>query len=485
MNQKTKRKAIFWTLIISCVLILLGVVVFFVYQWTQQLEVADVVQNETVQKQIKKRVSKENRFFLSLTPTFLGFDEPKTFLVMFLNNTELRPGGGFIGSYATLRVSEGKINVIQLQGVEKLDSQTPKSWKPKPPEIIKENLKVDRWYFRDSNWSPDFKKNAQRGLKFYSKEGGKAAEEIDFVAAITTQVLKEVVRIIGPIQVENLDFNADNVVEKLQYEVSYGFKDRGLSFKDRKQIMRPFFQKLTRKIQTNLFKEYKNYLTLARRMLEEKQVVIYARDDKLQKRLAQKNFTGELRQTTGDYLMWVDANLAALKTDHAIDRKLSYTIEKKNDQYLAIAEMTYKHDGEYDWRTSKYTTFARVYTPQGSKLLSAKQAGKSIDKQKIKQGLELQKQWYGHLITLEPGQTKTLSFSYTLPKRVANKIKDGSYKLTAQKQTGTIKPKLTLDLEFGKNITNANPSELKKHWGNDKYTLSTNLRKDRQFKVKF
>ncbi|MFB6226635.1 MAG: DUF4012 domain-containing protein [Candidatus Paceibacteria bacterium] len=485
MNQRDKRKTIFWSLIIFCALVVLGAAVFFVYNWAQQIKVTDVVRNEAVQNQIKKRVSKENRFFLSLVPTFLGFDEPKTFLVMFLNNTELRPGGGFIGSYATLRVSEGRIKVLQLRGVEKLDSQTPKSWKPEPPELIKDKLKVDRWYFRDSNWSPDFKKNAQRGLKFYSKEGGTAAEEIDFVAAITTQVLKEVVRIVGPIEVEGLKFNADNVVEKLQYEVSYGFKDRGLSFRDRKQIMKPFFQKLTKKIQANLFKEYKNYLKLARRMLEEKHVVVFAQDNKLQKKLAQKGFTGQLKQTSGDFLMWVDANLAALKTDHAIDRSLNYKIDRKGDQFVATASMTYKHTGEYDWRTSKYITFARVYTPKGSKLLSAQEDGEDIDRGKIRRGREIQKQWFGHLTTLEPGQAKTLSFDYTLPKRVANKIKNGSYKLIAQKQIGTIKPKLTLELEFGKNITNASPSELKKYWGNDKYTISTNLRTDRQFKVKF
>ncbi|MFB6181659.1 MAG: DUF4012 domain-containing protein [Candidatus Magasanikbacteria bacterium] len=486
MEKTKKQKITFWSIIVACILILLSLFFYFAYQWSSNIQLTDVVQNEIVQEQIKKRVRAENRFLLSLAPTFLGFHEPKTVLLLFLNNTELRPGGGFIGSYATIRVDQGRIEVLTLQGVEKLDNQTPKKWKPKPPEIIKDELKVDRWYFRDSNWSPDFAKSSRKGLKFYQKEGGVAADKIDFVVGITTTVLEEVIRTVGPVEAEGIEFTADNIIRKLQYRVHYGFKERGLSFRNRKQIMKPLFRSIVGKVQANLLDKYDDYLDLVREMLEEKHIIVYAQDENLQEKLSKEGYTGEVkRQPKGDYLMWVDANLAALKTDHAINRDLNYSIKEKNEKLVATVTMKYDHTSGYDWRTSKYRTFARVYTHKNSELLSAKINGDEVDLDKIKQGKELNKKWFGKLTIVEPKNKKSLTYSYILPEKIKKQIREGSYSLLVQKQIGTNKPKLTLSLDFDKNIKDAKPSELKENWGNDIYSLSTNLNKDRNFRVKF
>ncbi|PSO44799.1 MAG: hypothetical protein BRC22_02035 [Parcubacteria group bacterium QH_9_35_7] len=486
MKSDTKHKIAFWSTIIAGVLVLLAISAFFIHRWTTNINLNDVVQNKVVQKQIKKRVNPQNRFLLSLAPTFLGFDEPKTYLLLFLNNTELRPGGGFIGSYATLKVSKGKINIISQQGVEKLDSQTPKDWRPKPPDILKEELKVDRWYFRDSNWSPDFAKSSNKGLKFYKNEGGAKSEDIDFVVGITTTVLEELLKIVGPIEVESIEFSDSNVIKKLQYQVHYGFKERGQSFRNRKQIMKPFLKKLSQKVQSGLLQNYQNYLDLAREMFKEKHVVIYSPQQKTQQTIEANNLGGRVvEKPVGDYLMWVDANLAALKTDHAIERNMTYQIRKKDGDYIATAKMKYNHTGNFDWRTSRYRTFARVYTPTGTEFISAKLENKEINKEGIQMGEELNKKWFGKFTQIEPQQSKTLSFTYKLPDRIAQDIKNGSYNLVAQKQIGTLKPQLTLELYFGKNITNANPAELEKYWGDSKYNLKTNLKQDRKFKLTF
>src|SRR3989339_224407 len=55
----------------------------------------------------------------------LGLSKPKTYLLLFLNNTELRPGGGFIGVYATVRMDKGQTEILALEGTEKIDSRTP------------------------------------------------------------------------------------------------------------------------------------------------------------------------------------------------------------------------------------------------------------------------------------------------------------------------------------------------------------------------
>jgi hypothetical protein len=62
--------------------------------------------------------------------------------------------------------------------------------------------------------------------------------------------------------------------------------------------------------------------------------------------------------------------LASLKTDYAIDRELKYSIRPDGDRFIATAEMVYKHNGKFDWRTSRYRTYARIFVPVGSEWIS-------------------------------------------------------------------------------------------------------------------
>ena len=56
-------------------------------------------------------------------PSLLGFDKGKTYLILFQNNMELRPGGGFIGSYGILPVSNGTPGNLQIHDVYEADGQ--------------------------------------------------------------------------------------------------------------------------------------------------------------------------------------------------------------------------------------------------------------------------------------------------------------------------------------------------------------------------
>ena len=111
------------------------------------------------------------------------------------------------------------------------------------------------------------------------------------------------------------------------------------------------------------------YIRLMRELGDEKQVVVYALDPALQTAMDGYGWTGRVPQNVeGDYLMWVDANLGALKTDHVMKRTLSYEIDLVGDRYQATAAMEYEHQGTFDWRTTRYLSYMRVFAPSGSEL---------------------------------------------------------------------------------------------------------------------
>lgn len=453
---------------------------FYGYQFVKNLTPEKIIKSDFVQRQL----SAENKGAVDSLPLLLGFTKPMKYLLLFENNTELRPGGGFIGVYAVIRIDKGKLEVLKMEGTENLDSNRPADWKPTPPLPISEHLKVDRWFFRDSNWFPDFSESAKKALELYKGEKGIASDEIDAVMAFTPTVLEELLRLTGPITAQGIEFTQENVTEKLEYEVEFGYDDKGIAFQERKQIILPLFFALLDKLKSGVFTNFNNYFFLLDKLAKEKQIMAYAPAEELQKIIIEQDWDGKMATATGDYLLWADANLAALKTDQVMERVLNYSIKQQADgRYLATAEMIYKNNGKFDWRTTRYRTYARVFIPLGSKLLSAIVVDEKGLEQKINkfdQGEELGKQWFGTFVVIEPGHSKKLRFSYYLP---ADIISDVKYDLIVQKQLGALAHGLTLNLDFGNNIVSAKPSEEQSEWGDKVYRYSGNLEVDRNFTI--
>ncbi|HLD31459.1 MAG TPA: DUF4012 domain-containing protein [Patescibacteria group bacterium] len=457
------------------------------YFWLRQTDLTKLFNSPLVQEQIKKKLGEEQGDWVALLPRLLGFTKPLTYLVLLENNTELRPGGGFIGTYAVVRADSGKISVLAVDGSENLDREAPVDWKPKAPAVLEEHLDVDRWYFRDANWSPDFAESAKKVLELYQGENGPAAADIEVVIALTPTVIEELMQFTGPIVVEGLEFTKENLVEKLEYEVEYAYVDKGKHFTQRKDIIEPLMLALMNRLKINAWSSWEQYGKLFVRLAAEGQIVGYAREADLQAQLEKNGWAGRLQNSTGDYLCWIDANLAALKTDQAIKRVLDYSLVPQADgRWLAKAEMTYIHNGKFDWRTTRYRTYARIFVPAGSELVAAEGMlawDRTTKKGEVDKGEELGKTWFGAFTSVEPGKVGRLSFTYLLPPSFSSSSE--VYTLFVQKQLGVRQTGLTLNLDFGKNIKRASPAEAEANWHDGRYELFTGLETNQEFLVEF
>jgi hypothetical protein len=101
---------------------------------------------------------------LKEAPNLLGLDKPKTYLVIFQNDKELRPTGGFITAYSIMQVDKAKFSPVDSSDIYNLDAKyKPSVAAPQPiidyikgPYVLSKNLRL-----RDMNWSPDFKESMQ------------------------------------------------------------------------------------------------------------------------------------------------------------------------------------------------------------------------------------------------------------------------------------------------------------------------------------
>ncbi|MCX6704967.1 MAG: DUF4012 domain-containing protein, partial [Candidatus Woesebacteria bacterium] len=105
--------------------------------------------------------------FLESAPYLLGMDSPRTYLILFQNDKELRPTGGFMTAYAIMKVDKAKFNPVSSSDIYSMDAQyKPSIPAPAPiikyikgPYVLSQNLRL-----RDMNWSPDFATSMQTFL---------------------------------------------------------------------------------------------------------------------------------------------------------------------------------------------------------------------------------------------------------------------------------------------------------------------------------
>lgn len=352
-------------------------------------------------------------------------EKEKTFMILFQNNMELRPGGGFIGAFGILKIKNGKVIEFQSHDLSNFDGRIKDVIAP--PYPMGETLRINAWGLRDSNFSPDFSENAKKAEYFYHL--GEGQENFDGIVAINTDVLNSFLKITGPITLPDYSgtFTSENAVLNLEYQVEKGYVEQGIEKGERKTIMNELANALIEKVFT-LNNSQK--IDLAKVILEDlnnKNIQLYFKNQDLENQARNSLWAGEINSIwKGDYLMMIDANLASYKSDYYIDRSFDYTIDLSGEIPTANLKITYTHRGKVqDWMTKDYQTYLRVYAPKDAWLQNIS------DFKNIKFGEEFDKKYFGTLFTVPLNQTKTVEFIYTL-----KDLDTQNYDLLIQKQSG-------------------------------------------------
>ncbi|MCX6781243.1 MAG: DUF4012 domain-containing protein [Candidatus Magasanikbacteria bacterium] len=434
-----------------------------------------------VQYLAEKTITNNNEESAAIFPTLLGLNGPRTMLLLFLNNTEIRPGGGFIGSYGVVTVDHGSVTSLFTDGVENLDRAALNLPSVPAPQPLTDHV-VTRWYFRDSNWSPDFVESSQKSLGFYKLEQGQKADEVQTVIGITPEVLSTLLKYTGPISVDGKNYTTENITDLLEHTVEVDFHEQGIAKENRKDAIGKIAAEIVSRTKHISPTQWGAILGDVQKLFEDRHVMVYDTDPNVQKSLDALGWSGRLKPGTPDKIMFADANLGSLKTDRVMQRSERYEITRDatTGQWQGTITMQYKHTGTFDWKTTRYQTYTRWYFPSGTTFLSA-------------DGLDKKEKWIieddgafmsvgGYFVT-EPGATHTITIHVALAPHVVAAITAGKYGLVAQKQLGTSGFDLTVHALFGTSIKRAAPPEEPAHFGDNAYDWSGRVTTDTNFEV--
>lgn len=426
---------------------------------------------------------------LDQAPAMLGFPKQQTYLFLMQNNTEVRATGGFIGNYGILKVHNGEIKEFHTDNIYNIDDPAAAYLRVDPPAPFYRFFTTNRyWFLRDSNWSPDFSESAKKAMWFYEKQGGK--ERLDGVIAITQDFIIPFLRFTGPIEVEGIVFTADNFEQELQYQVEKGYYQKGIPESQRKEIIGDLSDKIMERLYQLHSSRFSDVLSIAHRMVEERQLLMYFADPHLQEYARSQNWTGEFRKTDDDFVMVVDSNMGALKTDIVMEKYIDYSLFTAPDGSLhGKVDLNYINNGVYTWFTTRYKDWVRIYVPAGSTLVRSEGAMEkelSPEVGKVEIGKELDKTYFGAYIVVEPRSKKHFSVEYRLPDRIAQQIRNGRYHLTVQKQSGVSSQQFKGKLSFPRPVKTYGPAGFfNTKTDAQSVQFQSDLRVDRFFSVTF
>ncbi|MFA5127876.1 MAG: DUF4012 domain-containing protein [Patescibacteria group bacterium] len=403
----------------------------------------------------------------------------RRYLIVFQNPAEIRPTGGFIGSFAVLDMKDGQIDNIDIPAGGSYDLQGQLDLSVEPPTPLL--LSNKRWEFQDANWFADFPSSAENLMRFYRHSRQVTA---DGVIAINATVLERLLAIMGPVTdaARSVELTSSTALSSIQTVVEEGAEKSANKPKQIISDLAPQFINYIYNAKPESVLPLMNSLADA---LEQKEIQAYFSDTSAEQIMRDFGWSGQILPTEDnqDYLMVVNANIQGQKSDAEIKQTISHqAIVAEDGSVIDTVVITREHTGNAGDKFYGQTNidYVRLYVPEGSELISAggftwpdekkfrapeSWTSKDIFLASVEKELgydaksgtrltnEFGKTALGNWLIVQPGETRQIQFTYKLPfkvisdetkadenilqKIVKNDTATSRYQLVVQRQSGS------------------------------------------------
>ncbi len=397
--------------------------------------------------------------FMGALVSWLSQEEPRHLLILFQNQTEIRPGGGFVGSFADVTLAQGSLDGMRVYDIYDPDGQL--EAKVIPPEPLQRLTK--NWGARDANWFFDFPASAKKVISFLerSKIFSERGVRFDAALALNLNAVARILEATGPLALPEygLTLTSENALDEIQREVRAGGDRRE---GEPKRILTIAAPRLLERLAAISETETAALWRILGEEVQRKNIMAYFNDPLLQSFLVTAGVAGDELDLTArgaeDYLAVFEANVAGGKTDAVIARSLSLMSRVSAagdiDHTLVLTRRHRGDEREEPWYRSRSTTYLQVLAPWGSRLI-ARTGGEERaiapladyrtyetdeDLRTLEQGDGLRgKTSFRTWLTLSAGDEQTFRASYRAPNRA--RVEDGGrYVFTYETQSGMVMP---------------------------------------------
>ncbi len=288
----------------------------------------------------------------------LGGNGPRTYLIEQVNPAELRPGGGFIGTYSVLQADHGTLKLITSGTATQLSEPRAQIGTPgyvAPPGPLHEFVPYTSWSFIDSNFFPDFPSNAIAGETFAQP---KLATHIDGVIAMDYYTVAKMLGLTGPLSVPGyrITFDANNFVSQVvQLDID--------SSPIHKLVLNAIAGPLMGRISTLPPSSWPALLSVLNDLAAQRHLQAYFNNASVEKEIDQFGWSGTLNPTGGqDYMMEVEANLGGTKANYFVTRHFTVELTRNGNSLHHRVTIDLTDNMPFSYRPGEfYNAYVRLY----------------------------------------------------------------------------------------------------------------------------
>ena len=416
---------------------------------------------------------------------FLGFDRPKTYLLLGQNQKEIRATGGFIGLAVQATVDRDEQTELVFHDSTTVDRE-PLTDNPTPPEGLFWYLWMGRLLFRDANWNPHFPSSAAKAAEIYRLgQGG----QVDGVITDSKDLMLDLVNTFGDITVPGDDSTLDRETAGAYTDGDKSYPclpgrvstlgkrcfDEDVFFAMRERLTSDPIPSTLRRGLVELIKDH----------LDRKNILIqvfHPTDDSF---LWERGWNGAVPLVDHDHVFVVDSSLPGHSTA-GVSRSLEYRLSLDPDRPVR-AELRLRYDNEdepedktclqYAWEIYHcYWNYFRVYvSPQASDIqmpqvplhegaLKLVWGYPDADSTTVVRNADTgpaRLTELGGYIVVEPGSAVTVPIQYKLPAQILWPTAPGAYeyRLLVQKQPGmdSDRVRVAVELPSGAELLETSP----------------------------
>ncbi len=286
---------------------------------------------------------------VAVAPDMLGSNGTRRYFIAFTTPAESRGLGGFVGNWAILEASDGRLDITadgRSSALSPGPFEPPRVLEAPPDYVARYGSLSPETQVRDITFSPDFPSVAQAISGLYPQTIN--GTEVDGVLAVDPYALAAMLEITGPVQVEGLDFalTSENAADYLLREQYLTF-DPTEENAERQDILKAASQTTFEAFISQKNFQPSQLASVLGPVVSERRLVGYASAPAEEALIKRIGLDGSFPiRTDGDFMTLVTQNAGNNKMDIYLHRTIDYdvTVDPQTGELSTTATITLHND---------------------------------------------------------------------------------------------------------------------------------------------
>ena len=327
---------------------------------------------------IRERVGRAEHGMGALA-SFIGGSGPRRYLFLSQNPDEVRPTGGFIGTYGLLTADEGQLALPRYAPIHDWTGPRPDAVVPgevagSPFDLA--NPPIPQTLGNVNN-TPDWPRSATLAADLW-REGGE--EPVDGVVTFVPAFLARLLGVLGPVEVPEFAerVTTANLVERFEFYTEQAEDDPSTGA-ERKDFVVALSELVMDRLLAAPASQWAELARAVGKGFEHRETMAWSTDDEVAAALAARGWDGAFPGVEGDFFYNGEFSYAA-KNGSGLERTFDHHVELRRDgSGLVTTSMVVANTEEPGRFNAGSLSYVTLYGPQGGELARGSDAPLGVE----------------------------------------------------------------------------------------------------------